>query len=165
MLLSLAPLRAQQRGKATYYSRKANGVRMSDGTRYHSDSLVCAHRKYPFGSMLKVTNPANGKHVVVRVADRGPFAKGRIIDLSYSAAKALGILSQGVAMVEVELYRNPTKIPYRAEPESVDLPELDLEVTAPGEAFRHEQNPTKSGQQAAHKTQPKARADQSAKKN
>lgn len=75
MSLSLVPVLAQQRGKATYYSRKANGVRMSDGTRYHSDSLVCAHRKYPFGSLLKVTNPSNGKHVVVRVADRGPSPK------------------------------------------------------------------------------------------
>ena len=131
MSLSLVPVLAQQRGKATYYSRKANGVRMSDGTRYHSDSLVCAHRKYPFGSLLKVTNPSNGKHVVVRVADRGPFAKGRIIDLSYSAAKALGILAQGVAMVEVELFKNPAKVPDRAEPESVDLPELDLEMTVP----------------------------------
>ncbi len=131
MSFSLVPVLAQQRGKATYYSRKANGVRMSDGTRYHSDSLVCAHRKYPFGSLLKVTNPANGKHVVVRVADRGPFAKGRIIDLSYSAAKALGILSQGVALVEVELFKNPSRIPYRAESESVDLPELDLEMPLP----------------------------------
>ena len=145
MSLSLVPVLAQQRGKATYYSRKANGVRMSDGTRYHSDSLVCAHRKYPFGSLLKVTNPSNGKHVVVRVADRGPFAKGRIIDLSYSAAKALGILSQGVAMVEVELFKNPAKVPYRAEPESVDLPELDLEMTVPeAKSTRAKSKPAKA---------------------
>ena len=91
-----------QRGKATYYSKRATGARTANGERFHHDSLTCAHRTYPFGTMLHVKNPANGKEVVVRVIDRGPFIRGRIIDLSWRAAKELGIIAQGVAMVEVQ---------------------------------------------------------------
>lgn len=90
------------RGKATYYSKRATGARTANGERFHHDSLTCAHRTYPFGTMLHVKNPANGKEVVVRVTDRGPFIRGRIIDLSWRAAKELGIIAQGVAMVEVQ---------------------------------------------------------------
>ena len=99
----LPSLHAQaQRGKATYYSKRATGARTANGERFHHDSLTCAHRTYPFGTMLHVKNPANGKEVVVRVTDRGPFIRGRIIDLSWRAAKELGIIAQGVAMVEVQ---------------------------------------------------------------
>ena len=90
------------RGKASFYSKKATGARTASGERLHHDSLTCAHRTYPFGTILKVTNLRNGLTVNVRVTDRGPFGRGRIIDLSYAAAKALGMLSQGVAMVEVQ---------------------------------------------------------------
>ena len=121
---------AQQRGKASYYSKRATGMRMSDGTRHHHDSLVCAHRRHPFGTRLKVTNLANGKQVIVRVADRGPFGRGRIIDLSYSAAKRLGMLSQGVVMVKVEVYHAPSKFPFRVK-DKPELPEIDYEVTDP----------------------------------
>ena len=74
--------------------------------------------------MLKVTNPANGKHVIVRVTDRGPYVKGRIIDLSVRAARELGIISQGIAPVTVERY-SETIIPFKPE-EIVDLPEFDI---------------------------------------
>lgn len=93
-----------QRGKATYYSRRATGSHTSSGDRLHHDSLTCAHRTYPFGTKLKVTNPVNGKYVIVTVTDRGPFGKGKIIDLTYRAAKEIGILSKGVASVIVEEY-------------------------------------------------------------
>lgn len=99
---SLIPLFAQQRGKASYYSKKATGARTSSGERVHHDSLTCAHRTLPFGTLLKVTNLSNNKSVVVKVIDRGPFIRGRIVDLSYGAAKALGMLSQGVANVRIE---------------------------------------------------------------
>lgn len=99
---------------------------MSDGTRYHRDSLTCAHKKYPLGSMLKVTNIKNGKSVVVRVADR---CRGRrIIDLSYAAAKEIGLIASGVAMVRVEKYTKSLNVPYRDDSKD-DLPELDYEVT------------------------------------
>lgn len=120
-------LNAQQKGKATYYSKRMNGRKTASGERLHNDSLVCAHRTHPFGTLLKVKNPANGKEIVVKVVDRGPYLKGRIIDLSIRAARELGILSQGVAMVEVSVYRNPVGVPYAPEPE--ELPELELETT------------------------------------
>ena len=83
----------QQTGKASFYSKRATGARTSNGERLHHDSLTCAHKTHPFGTLLKVTNPSNGKEVVVRVTDRGPFKRGRIIDLSWGAAKELGMLS------------------------------------------------------------------------
>lgn len=95
-------LYAQQRGVASYYSKRATGAMTASGERLHHDSMTCAHRTHPFGTMLHVKNPANGREVVVRVTDRGPFRRGRIIDLSWGAAKELGILSQGIAQVEVK---------------------------------------------------------------
>lgn len=101
--LALAhPAMAQTHGKASFYGNGAHGHRMSDGTRYHKDSLTCAHKTLPFGTLLKVTNKANGKEVVVRVTDRGPFVRGRVVDLSMAAAKRLGMVSAGVARVTVE---------------------------------------------------------------
>lgn len=119
-----------QRGKASYYSRRANGARTSSGIRLNNDSLVCAHKTYPFGTLLMVKNPANGKEVVVKVIDRGPHIKGRIIDLSHEAARRLGILAAGVAMVEVEEYDNIV-VPYLAKEH--EKPEIDLELPASGE--------------------------------
>lgn len=111
---------AQQRGKATYYSKKATGARTSDGSRLHHDSLTCAHKTYPFGTKLKVTNLANDKWVIVKVTDRGPYVRGRIIDLSYRAANEIGMLSQGVAMVEIQVVNEDEIYPLRpAEKEFV----------------------------------------------
>ena len=121
------PAEAQQKGKATFYTRKWDGRKTASGERLYNDSLVCAHKTHKFGTLLKVKNPANGKEVVVKVIDRGPYVKGRIIDLSIRAARELGILSQGVAMVEVSVYKKPTEIPLEPGPEEV--PELDLETT------------------------------------
>lgn len=132
MLMPTQYATAQQKGKASFYSKKITGSRTSSGERLHHDSLVCAHRTYPFGTKLKVTNPANGKEVIVRVIDRGPFRKGRIIDLSWRAAKELGMLQQGVAMVKVEKYVENKGIPFKQETE---LPELDYEVTNRGDGI------------------------------
>ena len=121
-----SPMNAQgvQTGKASFYAKKFSGRKTASGERLHHDSLTCAHRTYPFGTQLKVTNPANGKMVIVRVTDRGPYVKGRIIDLSVRAAKELGIISQGIAPVIVERY-NPSIIPFKPE-DVIDLPELEL---------------------------------------
>lgn len=128
MLLCFSlPTEAQQRGKATFYTRKWDGRKTASGERLYNDSLVCAHKTHKFGTLLKVKNPANGKEVVVKVIDRGPYAKGRIIDFSIRAARELGILSQGVAVVEVSVYRKPTEVPYAPEPE--EIPEIQLEAT------------------------------------
>ena len=97
-----ASSQVQQKGKASFYAQKFHGRKTASGERLHKDSLTCAHRTYPFGTKLKVYNPANGRSVVVKVTDRGPFVRGRIIDLSWGAARDLGILSQGIATVTVE---------------------------------------------------------------
>ena len=115
---------AQQRGKASYYSKRATGARTSSGILLHNDSLVCAHRTHPFGTKLLVRNLTNDKEVIVTVVDRGPYKKGRIIDLTYAAAEQLGMITKGVVAVEVSVY--PDKCaPYALDPET--LPEIDLE--------------------------------------
>ena len=93
-----------QKGIASYYGKRATGRLTSSGERLHHDSLTCAHRTHPFGTLLKVTNPKNGQVVVVKVNDRGPFGRGRIIDLTWSAARQLGILRRGIAPVEVVVF-------------------------------------------------------------
>jgi rare lipoprotein A len=98
---AFSALWAQDRGSATYYSPKLQGRHTTDGSRYHPDSLTCAHKSYPLGTYLLVRNPKNNQQVVVKVTDRGPFTKRLMIDLSYSAAKTLDIIRQGVATVEV----------------------------------------------------------------
>ena len=102
LTISLTVLGQIQIGKASYYSKRATGRLTASGDRLHHDSLTCAHRSYPFGTLLQVTNPSNGRMIVVRVNDRGPFVRGRIVDLSWAAAKVLDILSTGVANVIVE---------------------------------------------------------------
>ena len=120
---------AQQKGKATFYAKRLNGARTASGERLYNDSLVCAHKTHKFGTLLLVKNPANGKKVVVKVIDRRPYVKGRIIDLSQRAARELGILAQGVAMVEVSVFKSQTKVPYKPVEDMLDLPEIDMEVT------------------------------------
>ena len=118
---------ALQRGKASYYSKGFTGRRTASGERLHPDSLTCAHRSYPFGTMLRVYNPANGRSVVVRVTDRGPFIRGRIIDLSWRAAKELDIIGSGVAMVIVQK-TDVFVVPFLPQ-DSVQIPELELETS------------------------------------
>ncbi len=123
VLSGFTPLIAQtQRGKATFYSKRATGARTASGIRLHHDSMTCAHRTYPFGTMLRVRNLDNGKEVVVKVTDRGPFTRGRIIDLSWGAAKELNILNRGVAMVEVTCV-DSIIIPYKPN-SKIEPPEI-----------------------------------------
>ena len=123
---SLLSAQTVQKGKATFYSKRATGARTANGERLHHDSLTCAHRTYPFGTLLRVKNPANGKEVVVRVTDRGPFIRGRIIDLSWRAAKELGIIAQGVAMVEIEKVTTQNGVPFRQTDEDTQLPDFEI---------------------------------------
>ena len=115
-----------QKGKASFYAKRFSGTRTSSGERLHHDSLTCAHRTYPFGTHLLVTNPANNRQVIVRVNDRGPFVRGRIIDLSRAAARELGILQQGVATVIVERLA-PIQIPL-LDKTDIELPDLEIGV-------------------------------------
>ena len=114
------------RGNASYYADKFHGKRTASGEIYNKDSMTCAHLKYPFGTMLKVRNPINGKTVTVRVTDRGPYVKHRIIDLSRAAARELDIIQSGFALVEITPFF-PTEIPFKAQEDSLlGLTELDL---------------------------------------
>ena len=103
---------SQQTGKASFYAPRLHGKKMSNGIPYHQDSLTCAHRTLPFGTILEVRNLKNNKKVVVKVTDRGPHLKSRIIDLSYAAAKELGIVGEGSAQVEIKEWEfNPFYVP------------------------------------------------------
>ena len=90
-----------EKGRATFYSSRLRKARTASGELHHADSLVCAHKTHPFGTLLRVYNPKNGKAVVVKVTDRGPFRKGFIVDLSYRAAKEIDIIRAGHMPVEV----------------------------------------------------------------
>ncbi len=114
---------ASQKGKASYYSKRATGNHTASGEKVHHDSLTCAHRTHPFGTLLKVRNLANGKEVIVKVTDRGPFGRGRVIDLSYRAAKELDMLAQGVGTVEVSVYHEEA-VPFELPP--YEMPETDF---------------------------------------
>ena len=138
-----------QQGKATFYSKRATGSRTANGERLHHDSLTCAHRTYPFGTMLRVYNPANGRSVVVRVTDRGPFVRGRIIDLSWRAAKELGIISQGVAMVFVHK-ANSFIVPFLPN-EDIEIPDLELETNDGAPALVPFWKEMKEAQSETHK--------------
>ena len=89
-------------GKASYYANKYQGRKTSSGQRFDQNKPTAAHRTLPFGTKVKVTNLANSKSVVVAVNDRGPFTKGRVIDLSRSAFSAIGNTASGVLKVKVE---------------------------------------------------------------
>ena len=128
LTIGFTPLQAQgpQKGKASFYSKNFTGRKTASGERMNNDSLFCAHRTYPFGTMLKVYNPANGRSVVVKVIDRGPFVRGRVIDLSWRAAKELDIISSGVAMVVVHKVETII-VPFLAT-DQIEIPQLELET-------------------------------------
>jgi rare lipoprotein A len=103
---SLAPLAAQeaaaQSGVASYYGGHHHGRRTASGERFNMNAMTAAHRSLPFGTRLRVTDTRTGRNVVVRVNDRGPFIRGRVVDLSVAAARSLGMMGSGVAPVRLE---------------------------------------------------------------
>lgn len=110
-----------QVGLASFYAKNTT-ARMANGKRHHRDSMFCAHRTHPFGTLLKVTNLRNNKIVVVKVTDRGPFGRGRVIDVSYGAAQKLGFVAAGVTKVKIELFDGKLESEYSGgETDSTDL--------------------------------------------
>jgi len=126
--LSVHQVMAQPRqtGMASFYAKRATGSRTASGERLHHDSMTCAHRTHPFGTLLKVTNLDNNKQVVVRVNDRGPFVRSRIIDLSWAAANEIGMIGKGIAKVNVELADGIT-IPLRPHTETIVFPKIEID--------------------------------------
>lgn len=94
-----------ERGMASWYGPGFHGNRSANGEIYNQYGLSAAHRTLPFGTRVRVTNLNNNRSVVVRINDRGPFIRGRIIDLSKGAAREIGMISSGVAPVVVEILR------------------------------------------------------------
>ena len=94
-----------EEGQASYYARKFQGRKMANGQPYKRSKLTAAHKTLPFGTKVKVTNLVTKKTVKVKITDRGPFVKGRIIDLSEAAAKRLNFIEAGVVPVRVKVVR------------------------------------------------------------
>ena len=90
-----------ERGRASWYGGRFHGRRTASGERFDKNALTAAHKTLPFGTRVRVRSLRNGREVVVRINDRGPFTKGRVIDLSQAAMKALGLRARGVIRVEL----------------------------------------------------------------
>ena len=90
-------------GMASYYGNELAGNRTASGERFDPRGLTAAHRSLPFGSMVRVTNVSNGDSVIVRINDRGPFSRGRVIDISHAAARQIGMHRSGTARVKLAL--------------------------------------------------------------
>lgn len=94
-----------QTGKASWYGPRFHGRKTSNGERFNKYALTAAHRTLPFGTEIEVTDPATQRSIRVRINDRGPFIKGRILDLSEGAAKSLGIMNRGVANIQIRIIK------------------------------------------------------------
>jgi len=101
----------EEYGLASYYSDDFEGRSTAYGDTYNKDELTCAHKRFPYGTMLKVTRLDNKKSVTVKVIDKGPFIKGRVVDLSRRAAEVLGIVGMGSVEVKVEKVGSSTSRP------------------------------------------------------
>jgi rare lipoprotein A len=97
-----------QTGRASWYGRLFQGHATANGENFDMNDLTCAHRSLPMGSLVRVTNLSNSKTVVVRVNDRGPIARNRVVDLSYAAARFLGF--SGTAPVKLELVKDDPEL-------------------------------------------------------
>ena len=98
---------ASQCGKASWYSM---GTKTANGEKMNASALAAAHRSLPFGTRVKVENLSNGRSVVVRINDRGPFIGGRVIDLTRGAAEQIGMIKSGVARVKVTVVGGSAKL-------------------------------------------------------
>ncbi|MAU97430.1 MAG: septal ring lytic transglycosylase RlpA family lipoprotein [Fulvimarina sp.] len=90
-------------GNASYYGSRFHGRRTANGERFNMNAMTAAHKSLPFGTKVRVTNRRNGKSVVVRINDRGPYAHGRVIDLSKAAASRIGMIHSGTAPVQIDI--------------------------------------------------------------
>jgi len=129
------------KGKASFYGPGFNGRKCANGQVFDMNKLTCAHKTLPFGTMLKVTNLKNGKSTIVEVTDRGPYVRGRIIDLSKAAAEKIDMIKAGVANVEIEVMKSDndqaSTTLMRYEPESDDLPRTNTQEADRTMAWAH----------------------------
>jgi peptidoglycan lytic transglycosylase len=104
----VAPRPAETTGTASWYGKAHHGQPTASGEAYDMHALTAAHRSLPLGTRVLVTNVQNDRSVEVRINDRGPFSRGRILDLSYAAARALGALTDGAFRVKLRVLSEPT---------------------------------------------------------
>jgi rare lipoprotein A len=95
-----------QKGEASFYADAFHGRKTASGEHFDMHGMTAAHRKLPFGTRVRVTNLNNGRQVVVRINDRGPYAGGRVIDVSHAAARKLDMMGAGVVPVKVEVLKH-----------------------------------------------------------
>jgi len=105
--------RSIETGKASYYGGRWIGRLTANGEHYHSTDCTAAHKHLPFNTMVRVTNLKNNKSVIVRINNRGPYAKGRILDLSIVAAKKIEMIGDGIVPIRAEVLK---KIPVMTKP-------------------------------------------------
>jgi rare lipoprotein A len=110
-----------QLGRASWYGRLFQGHATANGESFDMNDLTCAHRSLPMGSFVRVTNLSNNKTVVVRVNDRGPITRSRVIDLSYAAAQFLGFGGNGTARVRLELTDEDPRLAQIVFPENFSI--------------------------------------------
>ena len=132
-----------ENGEASWYGPGFDGKRTASGEVYDMEAMTAAHRQLPFGTRVNVRNLDNGRETVVRVNDRGPFAHGRIIDLSKAGARAIGMLGTGVAEVQLEVVGAPPALTCShvqagafADPENAE--DLARQIRRRGETVRVE---------------------------
>ncbi|HOX14323.1 MAG TPA: septal ring lytic transglycosylase RlpA family protein, partial [Spirochaetales bacterium] len=113
LCLPAAPLSAAEAetGEASWYGPGFHGRRTANGEVFDKEAMTAAHRTLPFGTLVRVRNLDNGREAVLRINDRGPFARGRILDVSEAGARALGMVESGTARVLIEVLRSGTAAP------------------------------------------------------
>lgn len=138
-------------GLASWYGAKFHGFQTSNGEVYDMYTMTAAHKNLPLPSFLRVTNKENGKQVIVRVNDRGPFHEGRVVDLSYAAAYKLGMLATGTAAVKVELIKvSPSgkETPLAQQNQDKKLSNKETPLTTPAHGKHIQLLATRSGDKA-----------------
>jgi len=148
VLLALVsfPLFSQEFGLASYYSDTYQGKPTAYGETYDKNKLTAAHKRHPLGTMLRVTREDNGKSVVVRVNDKGPFLPGRIVELSKAAAERIGLINDGVTRVRVEVVRKEdAQTPAAAQPSPA---QVDPPQATPPPAIATTSEPAPAAEQA-----------------
>ena len=113
-----------QTGKASFYADKFEGQPTASGEKYKHNKLTAAHKTLPFGTIVRVTNLANGISVDVEINDRGPYIEGRIIDLSKAAAEKLGFINLGIADVKLDVV-DPGDGKSKSQPVTIDNVAVD----------------------------------------
>lgn len=96
-------------GNASWYGPEFNGRKTANGEHFDCEALTAAHPNLPFGSIIRIVNPRNGKFEMVRINDRGPYQEGREIDVSYRVARKIGLINSGVSQVRLELLQLPQR--------------------------------------------------------